>query len=55
VNKEEIFSEEDFSHPDFCSFKLPEFSSKVKIKNFRSRFRLSMLRKIAGQPVAKAL
>lgn len=30
-------------------------SSKVKIKNFRSRFRFSMLRKIVGRPVVKAL
>jgi hypothetical protein len=36
VNKEEIFSEEDFSHPDFCSFKLPEFSAERHASIFES-------------------
>ena len=26
--KEDLFSEEAFSHPDFCSTKLPEFTAE---------------------------
>ena len=36
VNREDLFSEEAFSHPDFCSSKLPEFTAERHANIFES-------------------